>query len=70
MRDTRCLLGFHRWVGVRAPKDTPAREARVDGLGITWTGDGLAQPGHDPGHVVWCKRCGKDRPDFTWWMGA
>jgi hypothetical protein len=70
MRDARCLLGFHRWVGVRAPTDTVSEVGRVDAMGNTWTGGGLARPGLDPDHVVWCKRCGKDRSDASWWMAG
>jgi hypothetical protein len=68
MRDARCLLGFHRWVGVRRLHDAPRADARIDLLGNVWTDGGIARPGLDPDHVVWCKRCGKDRSDASWWM--
>ena len=60
----------HRWVGVRAPTDSVSEVGRVDAIGNTWTAGGLARPGLDPDHVIWCNRCGKDRSDASWWMAG
>ena len=69
MKDARCLLRFHRWVGRRRPTDIPRSGVRADATGLTWTNDGLALPSLDDNEfVVWCKRCGKDRDDSNWWM--
>lgn len=69
MKDARCLLGFHRWVGRRRPAEDRAAGVRADVMGLSWTSSGLALGSmDDPEYVVWCKRCGKDRDDSNWWL--
>lgn len=71
MKDARCLLGFHRWVGRRRAPEDRAAEVRADVTGLTWTSGGLALGSMDDAeYVVWCTRCGKDRDHASWWLTA
>jgi hypothetical protein len=56
MKDVRCVVGMHRWVGKRRP-----REQQTVSL---W------DVAEDDGYVVWCKRCGKDRREGRAWMAG
>jgi hypothetical protein len=56
MKDVRCLVGFHKWVGKRRDRDQQT--------------ESLWDVADDQGYVVWCKRCGKDRREGMAWMGG
>ena len=53
MRDPRCVIGWHKWVGKRRARDQQATS--------------LWDETDEAGYVVWCKRCGKDRGDALRW---
>jgi hypothetical protein len=55
MKDPRCLVGFHAWVGKRRQADQQA--------------DSLWDEAGEDGYVVWCARCGKDRTERAAWGG-
>jgi hypothetical protein len=46
----------HKWVGMRRQRDQQT--------------ESLWDVADDGGFVVWCKRCGKDRTDSSFWMAG
>ena len=49
MRDPRCLIGYHKWVGKRRSRDQQT--------------ESLWDVADDQGYVIWCQRCGKNRSE-------